>query len=79
VPSKENPGKYDLWAFENGAPSVLSQMGWSKDVIKANDKVTVEYAPLRDGKPGGHCLKVTLPDGRSLACPGPGGLPEQNR
>jgi hypothetical protein len=79
VPSRQNAGKYDLWAFENGSPSVLSQMGWGKDVLKANDKVTVEYAPLRDGKPGGHCLKVTLPDSRSLVCPGPAGLPEQNR
>jgi hypothetical protein len=38
--------------------------------VKPNDRVTVTYAPLRDGKPGGHCLKVTLSDGRSLECVG---------
>lgn len=74
-PSKDNPGKYDLLAFENGSPAVLSRQGWSRESLKANDKVTVEFAPLRDGKPGGHCTKVTLPDGHALMCPGVGGDP----
>lgn len=73
--SKETPGKYDLLAFENGSPAILARAGWSRESLKANDKVTVEFAPLRDGKPGGHCTKVTLPDGRLLACPGVGGDP----
>jgi hypothetical protein len=70
VPSTTNAGKYDVWAFENGSPSVLSSRGWNKDSVKPNDKVTVTYSPLRNGKPGGHCLKVTLADGRSLECVG---------
>jgi hypothetical protein len=78
VPSRETPGKYELWAFENGSPAVLAKQGWSKEALQANEKITVEYAPLRDGKPGGHCLKVTLPSGRSLNCPGPGTVPEGN-
>jgi hypothetical protein len=70
VPSTTNAGKYDAWAFENGSPSLLSKMGWSKESLQPNDKVTVTYAPLRDGRPGGHCLKVTLSSGRSLECQG---------
>lgn len=70
VPSPTSAGKYDIWAFENGSPSLLAKLGWSKDSVKPNDKVTVTYAPLRDGKPGGHCVKVTLPDGRKLECVG---------
>jgi hypothetical protein len=70
VPSATGAGKYDLWAFENGSPSLLSKLGWSKESVKPSDKVTVTYAPLRDGKPGGHCVKVTLPEGRSLECVG---------
>jgi hypothetical protein len=70
VPSVANGGRYEAWAFENGAPFVLAKRGWSKDSVRPDDKVTVTYAPLRDGKPGGHCLKVTLPDGRSLECQG---------
>jgi hypothetical protein len=79
VPSRDNPGKYDLLAFENGGPAVLAKMGWSKEVLRANEKITVEYAPLRDGRPGGHCVTVVLPDGRSLVCPGPGALPGATR
>jgi hypothetical protein len=70
VPSTTSPGKYDAWAFENGSPSLLSKMGWSKESLKPNDMVTVSYAPLRDGKPGGHCLRITLAGGRSLECQG---------
>jgi hypothetical protein len=75
VPSKDSPGKYDLWSFENGAPSVLSKMGWSKESLQASMKVTVEFSPLRDGKPGGHCRTVTFSDGKTLTCPGPGNPP----
>lgn len=68
-------GKFDAWAFENGSPSVLSKLGWSKESVKPDDRVTVTYAPLRSGKPGGHCLKITLPGGRSLECVGFGAAP----
>jgi len=69
VPNSAKPGTYDLWGFENGSPSVIQGHGWSKDVLKAGDKIAVEYWPLRDGTVGGHCEKVTLADGRVLQCP----------
>jgi hypothetical protein len=69
VPSPTKPGTYDLWGFENGSPSVLQGHGWTKDVLKAGDKIGVEYWPLRDGTIGGHCEKVTLADGRVFQCP----------
>lgn len=79
VASTTNPGKYEAWAFENGSPSVLSSLGWSKDSVKPDDKVTVTYSPLRNGKPGGHCLRITLPDGRALECVGFGPAPAAAR
>ena len=69
VPNPAKPGTYDLWGFENGSPSVLQAHGWNKEVLKAGDKLAVEYWPLRDGSIGGHCEKVTLADGRVLQCP----------
>lgn len=73
VPNPKKPGSYDLWAFENGSPSVLSARGWSKQALKAGDKVTVEYWPLRDGRNGGHFEQATFPDGRILhGAGGPG-------
>ena len=73
VPSTTAAGKYDIWAFENASPSLLSKQGWSKESVKPNDKVTVTYSPLRTGKPGGHCLRIRFSDGRSLECKGFGG------
>jgi hypothetical protein len=75
VPSTTSPGKYDLWAFENGSPSLMSRMGWTRESLRADDKVTVTYSPLRDGKPGGHCVKITLSGGPSLECVGFGSAP----
>lgn len=69
VPNPDKPGTYDLWGFENGSPSVLQAHAWNKEVLKAGDKIAVEYWPLRDGSIGGHCEKVTRADGRVLQCP----------
>jgi hypothetical protein len=69
VPNPDKAGTYDLWGFENGSPSVLQGHGWNKEVLKAGDKIEVEYWPLRDGSSGGHCEKVTFADGRALQCP----------
>lgn len=63
-------GKYEAWAFENASPSLLSKLGWSKDSLKPNDRVTVVYAPLHSGSRGGHCLRITVSGGRNLACHG---------
>jgi hypothetical protein len=69
VPSADKAGKYDLWGFENGSPSVLQGYGWTKDALKAGDKIAIEYWPLRDGSIGGHCEKVKMSDDRVLQCP----------
>lgn len=73
VPNEKVPHSYDLWAFENGSPSVLSVKGWSAEVLKSGDKIMVEYWPLRTGGKGGHFEKGTLADGRVLVgAGGPG-------
>jgi hypothetical protein len=70
VPTAGSPGKYDLYAFENGSPNALSKVGWNKAILHAGDAITVEYWPLRDGRKGGHLSKVTLPDGRVIGSVG---------
>lgn len=66
VPSKDSPGKYELYAFETGSINTLTRLGWSATVLKTGDKVAIDYWPLKDGRNGGSFDKVRLADGRVL-------------
>lgn len=68
VLSQSTPGTYDLYAFESGSVGELMKLGWSSTALKAGDKVTIEYHPLRDGRQGGHLTTATTTDGQVLRC-----------
>jgi hypothetical protein len=57
---------YDLYAFENGSPNVLTRLGWTKRALTVGEKISVQYWPLKDGRTGGHFLKATRADGQVL-------------
>jgi hypothetical protein len=59
------------WSFEGGNLGGLYRMGWTKDTIRAGDKIKMEAHPIKDGTPGGQIMRVTLSDGRVLGR-GPG-------
>ena len=59
-------GKLESWAIEMNSPNNLVHLGWKRSSIKAGDKVTVKINPLRDGRPGGLYIGITLPDGKYL-------------
>ncbi len=66
-------GKPVVWAIEMNGPQNLMHAGWRRSTIKPGDKVTTVVRPLRDGKPGGSIVSITLADGRTLGGSGPGG------
>jgi len=66
-------GKAVVWAVEMNTPQNLVRDGWKRTTIKAGDKVTAVVRPLRDGKPGGSFVSITLADGTKLGGTGPGG------
>lgn len=51
VPSAD--GKVTEYSIEGGSPNGLRRSGWTKDAMKAGDKVKLTMHPLRDGSPGG--------------------------
>jgi Family of unknown function (DUF6152) len=51
-----------LWLCELTSPGNLARLGWSKSSVKAGDKVTIEFNPLRNGKRGGWLKTITLAD-----------------
>lgn len=44
-------GKVTEWRAETNAPVVLTRRGWTRDVIKPGETITVEGWASRDGKP----------------------------
>jgi len=59
-------GGTDVWGVEMNSPNNLVHEGWKRTSIKAGDKVTVKINPLRDGRPGGRYIGITLADGKYL-------------
>jgi Family of unknown function (DUF6152) len=50
------------WSLETTSPGVLTRAGWTRQSLKAGDRVSVVLSPLRDGSHGGSLNSVTLLD-----------------
>jgi hypothetical protein len=72
VPGKQ--GKMKEWGLEGMSPSWLGRRGWSLHSLHTGDKVAIVYYPLKDGRPGGFYVRVTVPDGKTLEA-----LPTRNQ
>ncbi len=55
------------WAFEVSSPGVLTRSGWTKRSLQPGDHASFQFAPLRDGSPGGFLRQVTLQSGEVLS------------
>lgn len=65
-------GKTVEWGFESEGPSTLMRAGIRAGTFKQGDKVTVLASPMRDGRPAGALLSVTMADGKVYSTrPGP--------
>lgn len=54
------------YSIELLSPSLLMRQGWTHNMIKTGDKVSLVIYPLRNGERGGALYSVTLADGRTL-------------
>lgn len=72
VPAKS--GQTQEWGLEGMSPSWLGRRGWKVHSLGPGDKVRIAYYPLKDGRPGGFYVRVTMPDGRTLEA-----LPTRNQ
>jgi hypothetical protein len=54
------------WSIEMSAPAHLVRSGWSRNTVKAGDKITVVIHPLKDGTQGGSFVSATAADGHAL-------------
>jgi Family of unknown function (DUF6152) len=58
----EDGGAPQEWSLETTSPGVLTRNGWNRQSLKAGDRVSVTFSPLRDGSRGGGLNSVTLLD-----------------
>jgi len=57
----------NLYAFEGTSINEMSRRsGWTRNTVVSGDKVSVKFAPFKDGRNGGRIQAVTLADGRTL-------------
>jgi Family of unknown function (DUF6152) len=66
VEVKDDKGKIEKWLGEANSPNVLSRHGWSKEIIKPGDQITVIGYRAKNGSTTLRLQKVVLPDGQEL-------------
>lgn len=59
-------GKTANWMLECGSLGMLTRFGWSPDVVKIGDTVTVYGFVAKDGSSYMALQKIDLPNGKSL-------------
>ena len=69
---KNKDGGETLWGFEGSAPTALIQRGITGSTFEPGHTVTVQFCPLKDGRPGGGIGWVKLADGKFVS-PADGG------
>jgi len=68
-------GQAKRYVIEGASISILKREGWTFNMLKPGDKITVVIAPLRDNQPGGLLKQIMLSDGRKLGNGGAAGKP----
>jgi hypothetical protein len=68
VDVKDSRGGMQHWRIESEAPGLLTRLGWSKDLLKAGDRITTIGARAKSGDYFMRCQKITLSENRTLPC-----------
>ena len=64
---KDAAGAATQWEFTMGAVNGLFRRGWTKEMLKPGDTVTVDGYLARDGSRLANARLVTLSDGRKMS------------
>lgn len=67
---KGKDGKVVNYAFESSNVSTMSREGWSRNILKPGQEITVTFNPSRAGAPIGIVRKVALADGKVIRSQG---------
>jgi hypothetical protein len=62
----QSGGDPRLWTIEMTSPGVLTREGWTRTMLRPDDRIEVQLHPLRDGRLGGGFVQLTLANGQTL-------------
>ena len=63
---KDDKGSVIHWSVETYSPGKLVRAGWTKEIVKAGDQVSINLIPAKNGSPVGFLHKLVLPNGKEL-------------
>jgi len=69
---QNDKGGVDTYGFEGMSPNYLARRGWERTTLKAGDKITVSYRPMKDGSHGGMFINGKMATGKVLTMGGAG-------
>jgi hypothetical protein len=69
----DDKGNVVHWIAETSNPADMTNLGgWSKQIFKPGDHLTVTLQPVKNGQPIGRVMQVVLANGQTLATRIPG-------
>jgi hypothetical protein len=63
---KDDKGEAQHWVTEASSPVDMLRIGWTSNVVKAGDEITIDVMPSKSGVPVGRIRQATLSDGTVL-------------
>ena len=63
---KDDKGNLVHWGCETWSPGKLARSGWTKNVLKPGDQITIPLSPSKKGLPLGSLRKIVLATGKEL-------------
>jgi Family of unknown function (DUF6152) len=63
---KDEKGNVDEWRVEGNSPNMLARIGWSRELLKPGDQISVSGSPAKDGEKILRLESLTLGNGRKF-------------
>jgi hypothetical protein len=63
---KDEKGSVDSWRIEANSPNMLSRIGWTRELLKSGDQVSVTGSPAKDGEKILRLETLTLANGQTF-------------
>jgi len=67
VDGKDDKGQMKQWKLELAGPSALTRAGWTRNMLKKGDQITVDAWLAKDNKEHANVKSVKLADGREFS------------